>query len=237
MQGLRMLYDDIPWFLMLAVPVAAVTLVIARRRHRDLPSRDRGRRLLLDVALALCLLGFACVTRLPTVGGGNGLGQGLQLRPFTSIIAQLTSALDASVTFRIVGLNIVLFIPLGFLLRLRPLRWRTTVAVVAANSLTIETLQAVLPRSVGPPTSTMCCSTPSAGSWVQRPGACCSGGEHSSSPLKSPNNQTRRRELDREQRAFVRSHRSSRCSSRGQAAMSGRHRRGGEARLQDRCRA
>lgn len=145
MQGLRMLYDAIPWFLVLAVPVAAVTLVIARRGHRDLPARERGWRLLLDVALALCLLGIVSVTLLPAVGGGTGLEQGLQLRPFTSIVAQLTSALDASVAFRIVGLNIVLFIPLGLLLRVRPLGWLTTVAVVAATSLTIETAQAVLP--------------------------------------------------------------------------------------------
>ena len=48
----------------------------------------------------------------------------------------------------------------------------------------------------------MCCSTPSAGSWAQLPGASCSGGEHSPSPLKSPDNQTRGRELDREQRAL-----------------------------------
>jgi glycopeptide antibiotics resistance protein len=140
-----MLYHAIPWFLVLAVPVAAVTLVIARRLHRDLPARERRWQLLLEVALALCLLGIACVTLLPTVGGGTGLEQGLQLRPVASIIAQLTSALDASVAFRIVGLNIVLFVPLGFLLRVRPLGWLATVAVVVATSLTIETAQAVLP--------------------------------------------------------------------------------------------
>ncbi len=78
------------------------------------PAPERRWRLLLDVALALWLLGIACVTLLPTVGGGTGLEQGSQLRPFASIVAQLTSALDASVAFRIAGLNIVQFIPLGF---------------------------------------------------------------------------------------------------------------------------
>ena len=97
------------------------------------------------MALAWCLLGIACVTLLPTPPGQTGLEWGLQLRPFASVVDELTSAIDASVAFRIVGLNVVLFIPLGFLLRIRPIGWLPTIALVAAISLTIETLQAVLP--------------------------------------------------------------------------------------------
>lgn len=145
MQGLRVLYDAIPWFLVLAAPVALATWAVARRRHRELPVRERRLRLALNVALAWCLLGIACVTLLPTPPGQTGLEWGLQLRPFVSIVDELTSAIDASVAFRIVGLNIVLFIPLGFLLRIRPIGWLPTIALVAAISLAIESLQAVLP--------------------------------------------------------------------------------------------
>jgi len=145
MQGLRLLYDAIPWFLVLAAPVALATWAISRRRHRDLPALERRFPLALDVALAWCLLGIACVTLLPTPPGQTGLEWGLQLRPFASVVDELTSAIDASVAFRIVGLNVVLFIPLGFLLRIRPIGWLPTIALVAAISLTIETLQAVLP--------------------------------------------------------------------------------------------
>ena len=70
---------------------------------------------------------------------------GTAVAPLVSIVDELTSAIDASVAFRIVGLNIVLFIPLGFLLRIRPIGWLRTIALVAAISLTIEALQAVLP--------------------------------------------------------------------------------------------
>ncbi len=145
MQGLRVLYDAIPWFFVLSVPVAIVTLAVSRRHHRQLPARPRLWRLLLDVALAWCLLGIACVTLLPTPSGQTGLEWGLQLRPVVSIVDELTSAIDASVAFRIVGLNIVLFIPLGFLLRIRPIGWLPTIALVPAISLAIEALQAVLP--------------------------------------------------------------------------------------------
>jgi len=139
------LYDAIPWFLVLAAPVALATWAIARRRHRELPVRERRLRLALNVALAWYLLGIACVTLLPTPPGQTGLEWGLQLRPFVSIVDELNSAIDASVAFRIVGLNIVLFIPLGFLLRIRPIGWLPTIALVAAISLAIESLQAVLP--------------------------------------------------------------------------------------------
>jgi cytochrome c oxidase assembly factor CtaG len=81
MQGLRVLYDAVPLFLVLAVPVALATWAIARGRHRDLPVLERRFRLALNVALAWCLLGIACVTLLPTRSGQTGLEWGLQLRP------------------------------------------------------------------------------------------------------------------------------------------------------------
>jgi hypothetical protein len=144
-QGLNVLYGAIVWFLLLSVPVGAATLLFARRRHRMLPAGERRRVVGLELALSLSLLGIACVTLLPVGDYQTGLAWGLQLRPFASIRQQLTSAIDASVVVRIVGFNVLLFVPLGFLLRLRTGRWAPTLAAVVTISMAVEVLQAVLP--------------------------------------------------------------------------------------------
>jgi glycopeptide antibiotics resistance protein len=145
MQGLNALYGAIQLFAVLSLPVAVVAAFVARRRHRGLSTPQRRRFVALDLALALTLLGIASVTLLPVADYHRGLEWGLQLRPFASIHQQLTSAISASVAVRIVGFNILLFVPLGFVLRLRPLGWTPTMIGVAATSVSIEVLQAILP--------------------------------------------------------------------------------------------
>lgn len=80
MQGLRVLDDAVPWFLVLTAPVALATWAMVRRHHRDLPAQERRFRFALNVALALCLLGIACVCLLPTPPGQTGLEWGLPQR-------------------------------------------------------------------------------------------------------------------------------------------------------------
>lgn len=145
MQGLNALYGAIQLFAVLSVPVTIVVGLVARRRHRRRSAPQRRRLVALDLALALSLLGIASVTLLPLADHHPGLERGLQLRPFSSIHQQLTSAISASVAVRIVGFNILLFVPLGFALRLRPLGWTPTIIAVVATSILIEVLQALLP--------------------------------------------------------------------------------------------
>jgi glycopeptide antibiotics resistance protein len=144
-QGLTSITQAVFWFALLSPVVALVTLAISRRRARRRPPADARVSMVLDVAMALAVLGVATVTLLPVDPYHTGLGWGVQLRPLASIIEVVTRSVDASVMVRIVVLNIVLFIPLGFVLGLRTGRWITAVGIAFAVSVAVETLQALLP--------------------------------------------------------------------------------------------
>jgi hypothetical protein len=145
MQGLSVLVGAIQWFMLLAIPVTAATILLRRRRYGALPARERRRSLSLDVLLALSVLGITTVSLLPIADYHTGLAWGLQLRPFASIERELASAVSPSVAVRIVGFNVLLFVPLGVALRLRTRRWAAILAVVFATSVAVEVLQGVLP--------------------------------------------------------------------------------------------
>jgi hypothetical protein len=143
-QGLNVLVDAISWFVLLAVPVGVVAGVASARHHRGRPAAQRRRVVLLDVGIALVLLAVLAITLLRIPDYHTGWEWGLQLRPLTSIRQMLASS-DASVPGRILGLNIVLFVPLGLLLAIRFRSWLIAVIACACVSVAIETLQAVLP--------------------------------------------------------------------------------------------
>jgi len=145
MQGLNLLYGAIPLFFVLLLPVAVVVGFASRLRHRSLAAGQRRRLVVLDLAVALTLLGIASVTLLPLEDYQRGLDWGLQLRPFASIRQHLTAAGAASIAVRLLGFNILLFVPLGVALRLRSLGWRPIVIIIVTTSLLIEVLQATLP--------------------------------------------------------------------------------------------
>lgn len=145
MQGLNALIEAINWFVLLAVPVGVVAGAVSVRRHRELPGRPRRRVVALDVGIALVLLAVLSITLLRIPGYHTGWEWGLQLRPLSSIRQALTSSVDASVAVRLVGFNILLFVPLGLLLASRLRSWRLAVVACACLSVAIETLQAVLP--------------------------------------------------------------------------------------------
>lgn len=145
MQGLNLLYGAIPLFLMLLLPVAVVVGFASYQHHRSLPLGQRRHLVMLDLAIALTLLGIASVTLLPLADYERGLDWGLQLRPFASIHQYLTATAGASIAVRLVGFNILLFVPLGFVLRLRSVGWKPTILIIVLTSLVIEVLQAILP--------------------------------------------------------------------------------------------
>ena len=101
--------------------------------------------MILDVSIALAVLGVGAVTLLPIADYHTGIEWGLQLVPLVSIIDVVTTSVDASVAVRIVLFNILLFVPLGFLLALRTRRWMTTLGAAFLVAGSVETLQAVLP--------------------------------------------------------------------------------------------
>jgi glycopeptide antibiotics resistance protein len=144
-QGLNALVEAINWFVLLVVPVGVVAGAVSVRRHQGLPARRRRRVVALDVGIALVLLAVLAITLLRVPDSPTGWERGLQLRPLSSIRQALTSSVDASVPIRIVGLNILLFVPLGLLLASRLRSWRLAVVACACTSVAIEVLQAVLP--------------------------------------------------------------------------------------------
>jgi hypothetical protein len=143
MDAVALFGGAIGWFALTAPPVVAATVAISRRRSVGCGPRERRRRAALDAAVACALLGIAVVTLLP-LDAGTGASR-LQLTPLASIVDVLRTSVSAGVAARIVGLNVVLFLPLGFLLMLRTGRWATTVGAAVATSVAIEVLQAVLP--------------------------------------------------------------------------------------------
>lgn len=145
MQGLGDLVAAVSWFALLALPTALIVLALSVRWHRDQPTGERYRSAMLDVTVALSLLGIGTVTLVPVADYETGIERGAQLLPLVSIIDVLTTAVDASVAVRIVLFNVLLFIPFGFLITLRTGRALRTVVVTLVVSVLIETLQALLP--------------------------------------------------------------------------------------------
>ena len=129
-------------FLILVIP-GLLGLVLFRRRQ---VSRGRAERLLpgplvLNVALACALLGVALITLSARPYGSDGR---LDLIPFHPLWTALTGQIDASRVVATFGANIVLFVPLGFLLPLRWPRldgWPSIVFATAFISALIETAQ------------------------------------------------------------------------------------------------
>lgn len=142
---MRYFAGAVVWFALFAPLVATAAVFVSSRRSRLLAPEGRRRVAGLDVGVALTFLGVATVTLSPGSGGVGGMGSATQLVPFADMVNILTSSVSANVALRIVGMNIVLFAPLGFLLRLRLRRFAPAVRVGMLTSVAIEVLQAVLP--------------------------------------------------------------------------------------------
>lgn len=145
MQGLRALSGATFWFATLAPVVTVAVLVVASRRYQGRSSRTRSGLVAADVLVALCAVGVVVVTLYPVVPYHPGVAAGVQLRPLASISTVLRHSIDASVVVRIVGLNVLLFVPLGFALAVRLGRVPLAIATAAATSLVVETVQAFAP--------------------------------------------------------------------------------------------
>ena len=94
----------------------------------------------------MALVAVLVVTLRPIGLGGTATANWV---PFATIIDQVTSQVDASVAFRNLGGNVLLFVPVGFLWTWVAVRsglsWRTALAASAALSLLVELVQFVAP--------------------------------------------------------------------------------------------
>lgn len=138
--------DAALWFALLAPIVAAFTTLASARRFRRSSAQRTRWAVAGDVVVALTVLGVVCVTLTPGPGGVGG-GPTVRLVPFVDMVNTLTSSVSVAVAARIVGMNVVLFVPLGFVLAFRRGRIRHAVQWGLVVSVAIEILQAMLPLS------------------------------------------------------------------------------------------
>lgn len=146
MDLMRYFGDAVVWFAIVAPVVAAVTALASLRRFRRSSAQRKRWPVVGDVVVALTVLGVACVTLTPGPGGVGG-GPTVRLVPFVDMVDTLTSSVAVSVAARLVGMNVILFVPLGFVLAFRRGRIRPAVVGSLLVSVAIESLQAVLPLS------------------------------------------------------------------------------------------
>ncbi|PRO64507.1 VanZ family protein [Alkalicoccus urumqiensis] len=97
---------------------------------------------LLDVFLLASLSGILLVTLLPNSTGSEQI---IQLMPLGSVVELIQHATDISTLIRILGFNILLFIPLGAALALKFDKLRYSILFSFCLSSFIEMTQLLLP--------------------------------------------------------------------------------------------
>ena len=120
----------------IALGGAVATLMTAARRH---VAGSASLRHLLRLALVTSLIAIAGVTLIPAHQSKNEL----QLRPLAEILAAVGTG-DPELILGVVG-NILLFAPLGGVLRLQGFSWLRCLALGASISVTIEFIQLAIP--------------------------------------------------------------------------------------------
>ncbi len=130
----------IPVFFILAIAIVTVFIVLNRTTGYQLNSLKRKINLLIYIGFTVNIAGMLLVTLMPT-DYPNRL---LQLTPFLSIMETLQYATPRAI-FNSLVLNIILFVPFGFLTYIMTRRAGLTIFMAIAGSAAIEVLQYVLP--------------------------------------------------------------------------------------------
>ena len=144
MDLMRYFGEAVRWFAVLTPVVVVAAVVVSMRSSRGTGPHARRRVAVLDVAIGLAFLGIAVVTRSPGAAGGPHTA-GVELVPVVDMVDTLTSSASANVALRIIGMTVLLFVPLGFLLALRLGRIWRAVGIGLVTSVTMELLQGVVP--------------------------------------------------------------------------------------------
>lgn len=146
-QAWRAFADIIP--LIAAAVLIAIPAVILRSRQRVRAGeswRSATTTVGLNASAVLVALAVLGITLEPLAVGAPATANWV---PFATIIDQATSQIDASVAFRNVGLNVVLFVPVGFVWTWAAVRsgrsWATALLAGIGLSLLIELVQLLSP--------------------------------------------------------------------------------------------
>lgn len=113
-QAWRAFADVLPLLVVVVFLAAPVVVLRARQRVRrsDEPWSSATATVALNTAAVLVLVAVLGITLDPI---GVGLPASANWVPFATISDQVTSQVDASVAFRNLGGNVLLFVPVGFL--------------------------------------------------------------------------------------------------------------------------
>ncbi|SDB98821.1 VanZ family protein [Shouchella lonarensis] len=109
--------DVIPIFTVMIPFVLGISwLHFKRQRKKGLSHREAFFFSSTGALFILSIIGILLVTLLPIYGMRS---QTLQLKPFSSILHLLEYSITASVTIRLIGFNMILFMPFGLFFSLR----------------------------------------------------------------------------------------------------------------------
>jgi len=140
------------FLLLVAIPLAAL-LVLARWRRTPWRSAARTAALLAFVSYALAVFSSTLLPLHADLSSGPPDWPRLlrALVPLRDLTEMLSSpSLDPAILWRNVGGNVLLFVPLGFLLpALRPMNWPRLLLVGLFASVSIEGIQLLLDVFVG----------------------------------------------------------------------------------------
>ena len=146
-QAWRAFADVIP--LVAAAALIAIPAVILRSRRRVRAGeswRSATTTVGLNASAVVVMLAVLGITLEPLAVGAPATANWV---PFATIIDQATSQIDASVAFRNIGLNVALFIPVGFVWTWAAVRsgrsWTAALIAGVGLSLFVELVQLLAP--------------------------------------------------------------------------------------------
>ena len=137
------------------IPLVAVAVLIAipavilrsRQRVRAGESwRSATTTVAVNASAVVVMLAVLGITLEPLAAGAPATANWV---PFATIIDQATSQIDASIAFRNIGLNVALFVPVGFLWTWAAVRsgrsWATALLAGIGLSVFVELVQFLAP--------------------------------------------------------------------------------------------
>ena len=141
---MRQLYEAfqpvIPVFILLFILVIAMTLIIQRKSGYRLDTMRKRMDFILYLGLMMSVIGILLLTLLPS----SNPEKVTQFVPFYSIIDTFEYAADYAI-INSIGMNILLFVPLGMFLYIFTKSEFLTTVLACLFSIFIEFLQYMLP--------------------------------------------------------------------------------------------
>lgn len=128
--------DLVPLFLIIVLAVCIITYFVSKKRKLNF------KRVVVNVLFALSVIGILLVTVYPN---GLGMRRSVNIVPFVGIYNIMFHSVDLTVPIRNLGLNILLFIPIGFFLSFKKSSFKFVLLTGFLFSLFIEMVQFSIP--------------------------------------------------------------------------------------------